>query len=241
MIHVNNLTEYGMNPLEINLIENLKPLEKEYWKKVSKKKNEISKEIERLENKSPKDETKIEELRNIKASIKLKSINSLKHNIKDYLLRKQFLRCYYCEGEFYKNRTGVGEPTIDHIADKGTYPLFLYTPKNLVLACKECNGFNKKGTENVISENSSTTDYNIFTSQDFIIIHPYLDRKENHMEYIEHANIWRVVNNSPKGKETIRMFGLNQSYCVVEKFKDTMGSLTETEENYIDTVTHYRE
>lgn len=241
MIYINHLAEYSMQKDEINLIKHLKPLKKEYWEKVSNRKQEIKLELEKLERGTSKDVKRISYLKEIEKSITLRAINDLKTNIKNYLFIQQVGRCYYCEGEFFKNRTGVGEPTIDHIADKGKYPDYLYTTKNLVLACKECNGFNKKGTKNVVKQNCVKHNYDTYTSQDFIFVHPYLDIKEDHMKYLEDVNVWITVNQSKKGEESIKMFQLDESYYVTEKYKEGMGSLTSEDENFIDEITSYSE
>lgn len=76
------------------------------------------------------------------------SLNDIKEDIRAQLLDIQNEECPYCGldlGGTSSNRH------IEHIAPKSTYPQFLFTPKNLALACQYCNGFEKKGSKDTVA------------------------------------------------------------------------------------------
>lgn len=241
MIYNNQLNEYTFSPLHNEVLKILLPWKKEYWQAVSLRKNELKQEIQDMEKHPVTNVRRIKELKELKSKLTDRAIKSVKDDIKEYLFFEQKGRCYYCEGEFFKNRTGVGEPTIDHIADKATYPHYLYISKNLVLACKECNGFNKKGTKNVIVAGCTKTIYQDLDSNDFTFVHPYLDIKEEHMDYDEDNNVWITINDSEKGKRSICIFGLNESYNVLERFKSGYSNISEQDELSLEKITNYSE
>ncbi|TCI73597.1 MULTISPECIES: hypothetical protein [unclassified Exiguobacterium] len=241
MIHNNQLREHVFSPSQEEVLSILLPWQKEYWKAVKLKKEELKQEILFLENQRSDHTVAIRELKKTRRKLTDAAINSLKNDLKEYLFFEQKKRCYYCEGEFYKNRTGVGKPTIDHIANKAIYPHFLYISRNLVLACSECNGFTKKGTKNVIVSGCTKTNYYDLNSDDFTFVHPYLDKKEEHMDYDEENNVWFTVNHSEKGRKSIEIFQLNEPYYVIGRYKKDNESLNEDDENMIETITNYTE
>lgn len=113
-------------------------------------------------------------------------------------------KCCYC-GLLYQ-RTGRGE--IDHIAPKGNdyYPQFSYESKNLAKACQLCNSSTMKHEFNTIQ----TLNVN-YEQCDFNIVHPYLHNPDEHYcwKYGALKVIISVKNNSPKAKESIKLFELD--------------------------------
>ena len=71
--------------------------------------------------------------------------------------------CVYCGCKI----NGTGD--VEHIADKSTYPEFLFTPKNLAYSCRTCNT-TYKGSENVVDRKDPDYEKCVFN-----MVHPYLD------------------------------------------------------------------
>lgn len=238
MIYVNELTNYDYLLGEIKCLDILMPRNNSYWTKVSIKKEEINKMIKSLSTDKKKNEKKINELKSKKRLITDKAVADIKSNIVNYLIEEQNCRCYYCEGEFFKNRTGVGNPTIDHIVDKAKHSEYLFESMNLVLACHTCNGFTKKG-EKATLNCSVKLKYTDYTSLDFKIVHPYIDKKNEHLEYCEDQNIWKIINDSEKGFNTIKMFGFDTPYFVLKKYQESASKVTMKNKSKIEDILTY--
>jgi uncharacterized protein (TIGR02646 family) len=103
---------------------------------------------------------------------------------------------------------GTSQGQIEHIAPKAYYrhPEFTFTLKNLVLACHYCNSPDKKGTKDTIS-----IKHTIYSKCKFNIVHPYLDDPEEHYDWTdkEIELLIQVKNDSPQGKKSIEIFGLD--------------------------------
>ncbi|WP_216857611.1 HNH endonuclease, partial [Burkholderia sp. S171] len=79
----------------------------------------------------------------------------LKELLKKRLRKRQSDRCCYCRRALVFDR---GHVELDHIIDKGSqsgiYARFTFEPRNLALACKDCN--NNKGTKKVLTKPLAT-------------------------------------------------------------------------------------
>ncbi len=49
-------------------------------------------------------------------------------------------RCEYCGADLLMNRQGYASAELDHLLPKSTYRRYASDPRNLVLACRTCNG-----------------------------------------------------------------------------------------------------
>lgn len=112
--------------------------------------------------------------------------------------------CYYCKSPI---TYGSSLAHIEHIIDKSGHPEFSYKPENLTLSCAMCNS--NKGTNEVLVQNKAEIkkfDYDDYPndSNDFLIVHAYLDNYYNHIKF-EDGIIAQSVNNSSKGDATIQM------------------------------------
>jgi len=136
--------------------------------------------------------------------------DTITDKIKRELSRIQNGYCYYCglKFEFRVGLVGIRNIEREHFAPKSTYKQFTFTPENLVLACSICNGTDYKGSENTI-ENLAT----IYRNCTFNIIQPYLDNRSDHLSALEDGTIM-IVNGSIKGWNTIKLFGLNETYPI---------------------------
>lgn len=128
--------------------------------------------------------------------------------IKDYMKERLYTiqgkYCIYCGNKFRSNNSAHRE----HIIPKVDYPEYTFHPKNLVLSCDVCNGFELKG-EIDFTLNEAATRAN-YDNLDLEIIHPYLDDIFEHLD-VKHTTI-RLINNSAKGKKHIEVFKLNEGW-----------------------------
>lgn len=122
----------------------------------------------------------------------------IKQKISQHSLRVQGCCCVYCE------RLLIGlNPQIDHIANKADYKEFSFEPLNLASACSFCNGPTNKHNKDTISIKND-----VYSECIFKIVHPYLDRIEEHFAYLDNSKlVYDYSNCSNKGKITIDFFG----------------------------------
>lgn len=169
-----------------------------------------------------------------------KKMKELKTSIKERLEKVQGTDCAYCGlalGE-------TSEAQIEHIAPKGVrtdkktplYPQFMFTKKNLVLACSFCNGFNKKGTEDTIRIYDD--EYN---KCKFKIVHPYFDDPRDHYDWAIDGDGILISFKSDEGEESINLFKLNeeqQTIARAKKFKqlDEKRKITPKDQELLDKI-----
>ena len=150
---------------------------------------------------------------------KRNSIRQLKIRIRchlDMAQKNNFdnqLRCAYC-GSVMRI---TSSPEIEHIANKARYPEFMFYPLNLVLACHLCNFPEKKGQQNIIS----VYDNNYKLCQ-FTIVHPILDDRTQFItNLVDHSDGTLILtSDEPKGKETIKMFKLNEECYLSNRYNE---------------------
>lgn len=131
--------------------------------------------------------------------------NNLKKGIKKHLEEVQAGFCYYCGCEL--SRFGKSGAHIDHVlpksAEHGRYQRFTFEPKNLVLSCARCNGFDFKCEKDyAIGYNEN---YDLIT---FKIVHPHLENINDHIS-VNLAGVVEIKSSSTKGKFMIDEFDLN--------------------------------
>jgi len=128
-------------------------------------------------------------------------LNNLKQNIKIQLKQTHNDECAYCGLEL--GETSPEE--IEHIAQKAEakYPQFMFTPENLCLACRLCNGFSKKGNKDTIDQYNDE-----YHRCNFKIVHPYFDNPDDHFSWVDNEIRIDIISFSPKGSASIKMFDL---------------------------------
>ncbi len=131
-----------------------------------------------------------------------KNKKALRKSIKEYYCKVQGYRCVYCQQEF-KAKHGR-QWDVEHIAAKSLYPRFMYEPQNLCVSCIECN--EKKLNAEVFHSGSKKLNKIPEKSDAYIIVHPHLDKYEDHIEVIKVAALYKP--KTPKGQKTIEMCGL---------------------------------
>jgi 5-methylcytosine-specific restriction endonuclease McrA len=122
--------------------------------------------------------------------------------IKDFYKIKQDYICSYCAKRVQVRHSMVWDT--EHIVSKERHPEFMFEPRNLCIACKDCNGY--KDEAEVLS-NAKRVKYPT-KGQDFLIVHPHFD------EYGEHIRILAkdiYVARSKKG-------GFTKRICQLDRF-----------------------
>jgi len=125
---------------------------------------------------------------------------NLKRHVKEHYLVKQAHTCPYCDQQWIVNHKGVWDA--EHIISKNSHPQFMFEPKNLCVACKDCN--TAKGEKNVLRD--PTVDAVPDKPDAYLIAHPHFDNYKEHINYnIAPRFYWPT---SEKGAKTIDICGL---------------------------------
>jgi len=129
---------------------------------------------------------------------------TFKPRIKTHLKHQQHARCAFCRCIVSE---GTGYPNLEHIVSKTDYPQFRTLPENLVFCCWLCN--KSKVKKNTLNNPSVVKAQQIFptVSNGFIIVNPFLDNYEDHIDFIDELLIVEA-NNSTKGANTIAFYQL---------------------------------
>lgn len=120
-------------------------------------------------------------------------LNAIRQHIKRHYLDQQAFRCCYCQQLLYAEH---GRPwDVEHIIAMSLKPQFMFEPRNLAVACIECN--QEKRAKPVTDERrvgfpAAATSYKI--------VHPHFDDWEDHIELVGDATYHSL---SPKGSFTI--------------------------------------
>lgn len=138
-----------------------------------------------------------------------------KKNIREHLKREQRGRCVFCRRLIDESQCAS---TIEHILPKSKYPQFETYPENLVLSCHACN--NKKGERVPLIEDLCSIDLPCYPqeAESFIIIYPYQDKYEEHIDIPEDTCI--ASSMTEKGENTIQFYKLNRERLVSMRKSD---------------------
>jgi len=168
--------------------------------------------VDEIYTKSATDNTEInnDSASNLKWS---KGYKTFKSKIRKHLKLEQNGRCAFCR---CRVSVGTSWSNLEHLISKTDYPQFKFTPENLVYCCIKCNM--SKVKQNIIFEPQEDKSQQTFplNSDDFIIVNPYFDDFEAHLDFIDDVIIV-VVNDSPKGRETIRLYKLYRPELAEER------------------------
>ena len=159
------------------------------------------------------------------------NMKDIKKEIAIQLLKIQDGYCIYCglTIDFYEHFER------EHIALKSKFPEFMFEPLNLVLACHTCNGSSRKGNNILLNTPKKT----LYKSNTFKIIHPYLDKRDDHIMFASDNISLIPKNDSEKGKKTIEIFQLNNPGYLTLRGKQYLinkYSLDEELEDMIDLI-----
>lgn len=160
-----------------------------------------------------------EELENLMASIKssakfshtswsIDELQILRVHIRNHYRTQQQGICAYC-------RRGVSLQSaanchVEHFAPKSKYPQFMFEPKNLCVACADCNEIKREqetlGSEpDPICNGKNRVNYPRAASS-FYIVHPHFDDYDDHIEIFN----GHYVDKTDKGHFTIGACLLNR-------------------------------
>lgn len=134
-------------------------------------------------------------------------MSSIRKKIRDHFLSTQNYQCCYCKMTKQEDHGLVWD--VEHILPKILYPQFTFEPNNLAVACKECN--RSKWNKDIVIKPSSLNSKYLSTSNTITIIHPHLDRYEEHIQVIRYGEnriFHTAVNNSSKGNNTFHVCNL---------------------------------
>lgn len=140
-------------------------------------------------------------------------------DFKAYFRRKSLInqnyRCCYCLDEI--SDVGNRDDDIEHFADKKRYPMWAFTPDNLLMSCGRCNRRLKHAKDSVVVKRAP------YECSIFSIVHPYFDEVEKHISggYPDDskeptAHRWL----SKKGERTGVMFNLESPNLYKRRFSD---------------------
>src|SRR5690606_6952644 len=142
--------------------------------------------------------------------------STFKVNIRRHLKVEQtgryaFSRCYVSIGTSYSN--------LEHLVSKSDYPQFEFHPDNLVYCCWLCN--KGKLVRNTLSNPVADKTQQTFPtlSNGFVIVNPYHDNYEDHIEFFDEVIIV-TKNNSPKGDKTIEYYNLSRPELAEERARE---------------------
>ncbi|MCU0325810.1 MAG: hypothetical protein MUF45_11250 [Spirosomaceae bacterium] len=147
-------------------------------------------------------------------------------SVKSLLIKIQHKKCCFCE----RYRPYARECDVEHFRPKGGYqvdeslPLIqpgyywlAYDFSNLFYSCKTCNQAYKKNFFPLSDETKRAKNHNDDLSlEESLLIHPEFDDPQNHITFVE--EIAKPINDSIKGKTTIKYLGLNDSELLKERF-----------------------
>ncbi|WP_232708579.1 MULTISPECIES: HNH endonuclease [Vibrio] len=133
----------------------------------------------------------------------------IKANIKANYKSVQEYKCPYC-AVTYPVTHGMAWD-IEHIISKDNKVQFMFEPRNLCVACKDCNG--AKSSKNVL-ENPNRRRFPT-NSRDYKIVHPHFDIYGEHINAVVPGSFYRPLTN--KGEFTIITCRLLRFYGVVQR------------------------
>ncbi|SHO23891.1 Putative uncharacterized protein [Moritella viscosa] len=133
----------------------------------------------------------------------------IKTKIKNHYKVAQNYTCPYCKVIYPITHGMVWD--IEHIIAKDKKPQFMFEPKNLCVACKDCNGA-KTSKEVLVNKNRATFPVR---GSDYKIVHPHFDQYEQHINAIVPGDFYRPLTF--KGEFTIITCRLLRFYGVVQR------------------------
>lgn len=131
-------------------------------------------------------------------------VNFIRKEIKDHYIKVQNHTCVYCKQVIKSNNGRLWD--VEHIISRESTHEFMFEPKNLCVACPECN--NRKGANKVTL--SKARKRLPIKSTEYFIIHPHFDNYDDHIEAVKPGEFY--ISKTLKGEKTISMCGLNRFY-----------------------------
>ncbi|WP_418114365.1 HNH endonuclease domain-containing protein [Vibrio scophthalmi] len=135
--------------------------------------------------------------------------NDIKSTIKTHYKIEQNYKCPYCAVTYPVGHGMAWD--IEHIVPREKKSQFMFEPRNLCVACKDCNG--AKSSKEVLVNPNRVRFPN--ASQDYKIIHPHFDVYQEHINAVVPGDFYRPL--SIKGEFTIVACRLLRFYRVVKR------------------------
>ena len=151
---------------------------------------------------------KIEEAEFSHKSWNDEDLQSLRAYIRSFYRGQQRGICAYCRKTV--SLQSAANCHVEHIAPKSKYPKFMFEPKNLCVACADCNEIKRE--QETLKEVPDTVvnggDRKIYprSSSAFYIVQPHFDNYEDHIEVFNGY----YVDRTSKGHFTIGACKLNR-------------------------------
>ncbi|WP_140919035.1 HNH endonuclease [Limnobaculum xujianqingii] len=137
-----------------------------------------------------------------RASWSDEDIDFIRKEIKIFYLKEQKNKCVYCK-QITKSHNGR-QWDVEHIISRESVHEFMFEPKNLCVACPDCN--QRKGINKVTY--SKAKKRLPLNSSDYYIVHPHFDNYEQHIDAIYPGEFYMA--KTEKGEKTITICGLNR-------------------------------
>ncbi|MFQ3194714.1 MAG: hypothetical protein ACI9N3_001542 [Colwellia sp.] len=132
-------------------------------------------------------------------------LQSLRKHIRNHYRVQQSGKCAYCRKDI--SVQSALNCHVEHIAPKSKHEKFMFEPKNLCIACADCNVIkNENDTINLLKGGKARARYPSSATA-FKIVHPHFDNWDENIEI--HAGHW-YIDKLPKGHFTIGVCQLNQ-------------------------------
>lgn len=120
-------------------------------------------------------------------------LDSIRKDIKAHYISEQGTRCCYCDRHLATQNHKDWD--VEHVVSRSSHPWFMFEPRNLAVACHDCN--NAKSDKRVLVNNSRVTYPS--NSEAFRIVHPHFDDFADHVYCVGFV----YFGKTDKGKQTI--------------------------------------
>jgi uncharacterized protein (TIGR02646 family) len=133
------------------------------------------------------------------------SYKNFKRNIRRHLKLQQNGRCAFCR---CRVSVETSWSNLEHLVSKSDYPQFKTLCNNIVYSCTKCNMSKVKKntlTNPVVDKTNQEFPIN---SEGFLIVNPYHDHYEAHIDFIEDIIIIAVTPD--KGRTTLEAYNLTR-------------------------------
>lgn len=143
---------------------------------------------------------------------------NFKKNIRSHLKAAQRGRCAFCR---LWVSVGTSHSNLEHLVGKKAYPQFEFVPSNIVYCCLKCNL--AKGQKPTLTDPEVIKAEQLFPgeSEGFLIVNPYHDNYEDHIDFIDNIIITSIAG-SIKGSNTIEHYDLTRADIAEERARDMM-------------------
>ncbi|NWB74772.1 HNH endonuclease [Pseudomonas sp. G5001] len=154
-------------------------------------------------------------------------LEEIRREVRDFYRKEQRLNCAYCLNPVTA-RSAQGAH-VEHIVSKSNYPQFMFEPKNLCVACPDCNEYKsqREAFADAAMKKNPRRKYPTNIDQ-YRIYHPHFDDYENNIKKAGHF----YLEVSPAGGYTIYVCNLNrfsQQFGISEELLNNLRVMAEAE------------